>query len=189
MTLKNNITKKHLKNLLYMEFSNAVNYHIRSNKGQRILQEVSMQNNYYSNSSLDEEDSDICKVENMIQHYKEDYYNESDVYKDVEYNIERDRLLTFVSDDKIDNILIKYQDESNHSVYKKFSNRELANYYCMLNKSSKVQTRDLEDAIVEKEADGTYKAADKSTIKNLMNNLKNDIALNLFNNEIGGVQV
>lgn len=183
LTLKETITKKHLRNLLYMEFSNAINYLVRSPKSQGMINEIEL--NFQPTESGDDAQKDF--VENALYHKSisaKDECLESSIR--AEYNVEKEKLLTFISNDESDSIFIKYNEFSDTPTYKKFSNKNLADYYCNLNKNTKITVKDLDGVLVKQNDDATYSNLDKDTIRALMKNLKEEVSLNLFNNDIGG---
>lgn len=183
LTLKETITKKHLRNLLYMEFSNAINYLVRSPKSQGMINEIELK--FQPSDNGDDARNDFA--ENTLYHKSvsaKDECLESSIK--AEYEIEKEKMLTFISNNESDSIFIRYNEFSGTPTYKKFSYKNLADYYCDLNKNTKVTVKDLDGVLVKQNDDATYSNLDKDTIRALMKNLKEEVSLNLFNNDIGG---
>lgn len=188
LTLKNKVTKAHLKNIIYNEFKLAIAYHIRSTKNQNLIDRnktVSLQESSY----ISEADGQIGTVESSISLLKSDIKN---VIDEADNKLDEVRILNHISNQTNEKFAIKYtynsDKTSTKSTYKKFSLRELAKLYFNNDVGRQMRPSDLEGLIVEKDEFGNYKNLDRKSIKKLMDQLKAEVSLNLFNDLRGELE-
>lgn len=207
LTLRYNITKQHFKNMMFREIDLACKYHLRSGKTQRDLDKnkVYLDEIPYDNSTKisDIIASELDNIEN---------FSKLETSKDVDNEIYDNEVLSKITDElitiedhsyyiklnrqpilQINSELTKEKQEEVYDliyddskcIYKKLTFRDLARYYYNNFTNKKFTTSDLKDVLVELDENGNYNQLNPKVIKNIMNQLKEEVSLKLFNN-IGG---
>lgn len=202
LTLKNKVTKAHLKNIIYNEFKLAIAYHIRSTKNQNLIDRnktISLQEPSY----ISQNDGEIGTIESSISLLKSDI---PDCISEIDNKLDEVKILNYISDKIDEHFAIRYNykhdlvscskkngdidykavQNNKESTYKKFSLRELAKLYFFNDVGRQMRPSDLEGLIVEKDESGNYIDLDRKSIKKLMDQLKTEVSLNLFNNDLRG---
>lgn len=195
LTLKDNITQKHLKNLLFREFSLAIKYHIRSSKTQNELEKLE---SYSTDKTYDNSLSMLESVSYQLYEHGQIL----DKIKDVDNKLYDEYILSKLTEDsiKIDS-LKQYKLKTNRKIimngnkidyddsectYKNLTYRDLAKYYCRNYNNRKVTTTELKDLIIEIDEEGNLNQPEIKTIRKLMERFKEEVSNKIFNNRLGG---
>ena len=194
LTLKNKITKKHLRNILYREFTLAMAYQTRNNKTQNEYNKVvvSLDDDRIYDTSSNTSDkiyAKICELEDTsfesFKSVEDDMYSEYVLSKLTEeligtklklpnqYKLKTNRKI------RIQNNEINYDDSE--CVYKDLTYRDLARYYYHNYNDRKVTSTELEDVIVEVDDNGNINRPTNKIIKKIMNNFKVEVSNRIFN--------
>ena len=196
LTLKNKITKKHLRNLLYREFSLAIAYHTREGRTQNEYNRnvVSLNDDRIYDTSSNISDKIYAKLNEI-----EDYSLES--VKDVDNEMYNEYIFSKLTEDLIESDLklkinkhyklktnrkiILKDDQINYDdsecIYKDLTYRDLAKYYCHNYNNKKVTSTELEDIIVEVDDEGNINKPSNKIIKKIMDSFKIEVSNKIFN--------
>ena len=115
--------------------------------------------------------------------------NYKDVYEEIENDIDNNRLLEKISNNQSKRYIIKYiieytsEGKEQKSIFKAFSFRELAKYFCFINKNKKVTSKDLEGVIYKRDENQCWITVDSKSCNKLIKNLREEMRLTL----LGGV--
>lgn len=195
LTLKNKITQKHLKNLLFREFDLAIKYHIRSNKTQNELNRV---RSYSTDDFYDNTDTILNTVSYQLYETGESLNS----IQEVDNTIYDDYVLSKLTEDSIQlNPLKHYKLKTNRKLimngnninyddsectYKDLTYRDLAKYYYHNYNNRKVTTTELKDVIVEVDENGNFNELEIKTLRKLIEKFKIEVSSKIFNNQLGG---